>query len=273
MPKVPYKWVGDAAEPADIKVDHEAEDADPDMKRLISIKSIHKFLVEIGAKGIGETTVEKIYDQGFTDVGQFIHLEADDIAFLGPNVSKKMIKSIQDALMSITVPKLMAASKVFGRGLGTKKFSKVVQSNSEFLVERLTKEEYVRLLLGVEGFAKKTAELAAENMLDFWAFVDDIIPTDTYEAIINNTIALYQQSETGHSDINGKKFCLTGFRDKTITDFITTNGGIIQNGCNGSTNVLIRSSSSYTNKKTEFAESKPSIELVEQDVFKEKYGL
>lgn len=273
MPKVPYKWVGNAAEPADIMVDHEAGDADPDTKRLISIKSIHKFLVEIGAKGIGETTVEKIYDRGFTDVSQFIHLEADDIAFLGPNVSKKMIKAIQDALMSITVPQLMAASKIFGRGLGTKKFSKVVQSNPEFLVERLTKEEYVQLLLGVEGFAKKTSELAAENMLDFWEFVDDIIPTDTYEAIINNTVALFQQSETGNSDINGKRFCLTGFRDKTITDFITMNGGIIQSGCNASTNVLIRSSSSYTNKKTEFAESHPSIELVEQDTFKEKYGL
>ena len=175
--------------------------------------------------------------------------------------------------MSITVPQLMAASKVFGRGLGTKKFSKVVQSNSEFLVERLTKEEYVRLLLGVEGFAKKTAELAAENMLDFWEFVDQIIPTETYEAIINNTIALYQQPESGQSDINGKKFCLTGFRDKKITDFITSNGGTIQSGCNGSTNVLIRSSSSYTNKKTEFAESNASIELVDQDSFKEKYGL
>jgi len=272
MPKVPYRWVGDAAEPADIKID-EVLDADPDMQRLISIKSIHKFLVEIGAKGIGEVTVEKIYDQGFTDIAQFIHLEADDIAFLGPNASKKMIGSIQDALMSITVPKLMAASKVFGRGLGTKKFSKVVQSNSEFLVERLTKEEYVKLFLGVEGFAKKTAELAAENMLDFWEFVDYIIPSDMYEAIINNTITLYQQSETGHSDINGKKFCITGFRDKTITDFITANGGTIQSGCNGSTNVLIRSSPSYTNKKTEFAESKPSIELTDQDAFKEKYGL
>lgn len=263
LPKVPYEWVPNDKEPVNIRT------TDTDQSAII-IKKIHKFLVEIGAKGIGETTVEKIYNKGHVTIGDFINLKSSDISFLGPNASVKMVNSIKKAMSSITVSQLMAGSKVFGRGLGSKKFNKVIEQHPDFVVDRMSRSEYISLLMSVDGFAKKTAELAAEGMEAFWDFVDTEIPSDVYEDIIENTISKsdkIQGNEHGHSEINGKNICITGFRDKDITNFIESNGGRVQSGCNTQTHILIRKDSSYNNKKTDFAASNSSIRLMDKDEF------
>jgi NAD-dependent DNA ligase len=227
--------------------------------------------VEIGAKGIGETTVEKIYDQGHTAIGDFINLEEDQVSFLGPVASRKLIKSINEAMSSITIPKLMAGSKVFGRGLGAKRFSWILKgpAGPDFVTDRMTRDQYISLFMSIDGFAKKTAEQAADGMEEFWNFVDNEIPTDIYVSIIDNTIKLCgtgSEKKKAHPDIMGKKICLTGFRDAKISDFIESNGGKIQGSCNESTDILVRRDG-YSNKKTEFAESHSNIRVIDKSEF------
>lgn len=271
LPQLPYEWVDNGKEPADIMLIDTTEDQE--LTRKIAVKRIYKFLVEIGAKGIGETTVEKIYNMGFKGIDDFINLtDPDKIAFLGPINSKKIVKSIQDAMHSITVPRLMAASKVFGRGLGTKKFAMLIDTNSDFVVTRLTRDEYITAFKKVDGFAQKTAEKAADGMDEYWDFVDNVIPSEIYESIIDNTIAAADtksKKSSGHSDITGKKICLTGFRDQAISNFIESNGGTIQGGCNASTYILVRKDG-YTNKKTDFAQSQ-GIRIMDRSEFIEEY--
>lgn len=264
LPSVPYIWVNSPkGEPVNIKLEEETD--------TVKVKQIYKFLVEIGAKGIGETTVAKIYEKGFCTVGNFIRLESNDVSFLGPVASSKLVKSIQDALNSITMPTLMSCSKIFGRGLGAKKFNKVIETYPDFPSERYSKDEYITLFRSVEGFAQKTAELAAEGMNDFWVFVDNEIPSDVYFSIVENTIPITPKTSTAQNDdIRGKSFYITGFRDAQIIDYITKNGGKLQSGCTKSTNMLIVKDHGVTNKKVEFAQSN-GIEILSCDEFKLRF--
>jgi NAD-dependent DNA ligase len=288
LPKVPYEWVPNGSnDPADIRVKFDDQGMDDEsslsFSKKIEVKRIHKFLEEIGVKGIGEITVGKIYERGFNTVGSFVNLTSPDIAFLGPSLSVTAIDSIQTAMHSITIPQLMAGSKVFARGLGTTKFTKLFKAHPEFIEKRLTRDQYATLFETVDGFGKITANSAADGMKPFWEFVDKEIPKDIYATIVSNSRHLRDDDDSAsgasgtssgpvqkHPDINGKNICLTGFRDASISDFITRNGGNVKESVSGTTNMVVRKSSSYTNKKTEFAVSK-GIPLYDPGEFKIKY--
>lgn len=278
FPDVDYEWISnEQGEEVNIKLSDSAlnqlEEDNP--IHTVRIKKIHQFLIKIGAKGLGETTVGKIYwnNPKMRTVGSFLNLKEESVAFLGPTNKKKITQSIQDALNKINIPVLMAASKVFGRGLGETKFTKVFEQFPDFIIERHDYHKYVEIFKQVEGFATKTAELAASGMDAFWEFVDTEVPDEVMIKIIDNTTSSLndsQQVPNANSQISGKNICITGFRDSNISDFITRNGGKVQNSCTGTTNMLIRSSSVYTNKKTETAESK-GIPIISKEEFIMKY--
>ena len=280
MPDVAYKWVpSPSGENVHIMFDKDTQEDESSVTEAlqdIEVKKIHKFLVTIDAKGIGEATVKKIYETGITTIGDFVNMTADQIRFLGPKTADNAIESIQKALHRITVPVLMASSKVFGRGLGVRKFTAVFRTHPEFICERLTKAQYITAFCKVEGFATKTATLAAEGMDAFWEFIDNQIPEEVYQIVIENTLTHFQEQETletssdKHADIDGHNICVTGFRNPAIQDFITKNGGKIQSACNGSTHLLIRKNDSYTNSKTDIAASK-GIPMMSAAEFTEKY--
>jgi DNA ligase (NAD+) len=287
MPTVPYVWVeSSSGEPCYIKFDETATDEESSdsaaiMSRAIQIKKIHKFLSEIEAKGIGETTVAKIYDHLIAGedysthsdvISKFIHLTVDDVAFLGATISKNIVSAIGTAMSRLTIPKLMSSSKVFGRGLGARKFSKVLQKYPDLISERLTQEEYVKIFRSVDGFGQKTAELAAEGMGAFWDYIYEVIPEDTVVQILSNTKDATDgvDEASANPEIKGKNIYLTGFRDDKISEFITSNGGTLQSGCTGSTHILVRKNSDYSNKKTEFAEAH-GITIMDRAEFTAKF--
>ena len=268
MPKVPYKWIQtDASEPVNIMFNEDeasgenqdGSGAGAQMMDAIKIKSIHKFLVEIGAKGVGETTVEKIYEKtGYRTVGDFINMKLQDIMFLGKQASQNIYNSINTSMKNVDLPTLMASSKVFGRGLGTKKFTKVFDEYPDFALKRHNYDEYHRMFLKVDGFADKTASLAAKGMVDFWEFVDGQLSAEIYGLIVANTVKtpVPEQVPVKSASLADKHIYLTGVRDKDVEDLIVKHGGTVQSTFTASTNMLVRKNAEYTNKKTEDAEKK-----------------
>jgi len=276
--KVPYVWkVNDAGEEVHIKLvdtqfkEEEEEDEDNPI-HTVRVKKIYSSMVKIGAKGIGETTVDKIYrDQPhMRTVGAFFNIKMKDVKVLGGGTaSSNVVSSIKNALAKLDMPQLMAASKVFGRGLGEKKFRKAFEDHPELFEREYSENEYLQMFLSSEGFAKKTAELAAKGMMVFLSeFVQKHISDDLMVSILDNTNKDDQKipSASHHVDIKGQNICLTGFRDAEVSDFITRNGGKVQSGCSGSTNMVVRKSDDYANKKTETAETK-GIKLISKEEF------
>jgi NAD-dependent DNA ligase len=255
---------------------------------LIKIKRIHKFLEEIGAKGIGETTVAKIYEGiKYKTVGDFINVNLQTLQTLkmGEKITLNIYESIIKAVNNLDAPTLMSGSKVFGRGLGAKKFSKVFETYPDFLGKRYTLKEYQGLFKSVEGFGDKTATLAAEGMMEFWTFVDKELTKGLFDKIIQNTKNTFRQDleqaeaseatgapgaprDLSLKDIN---VYLTGTRDQTVSDLIKKLGGKIQASFTGTTNLLVKKDIDYNNKKTEEAEQK-GIPILTVDQFIAKYS-
>jgi NAD-dependent DNA ligase len=270
MPKVSYKWVDSSV---NIVYDHQATEG-PDLLDSIRIKRIHKFLVEIGAKGIGELTVEKIYQQAnYQTVGHFVNIKLEDIDFLGKQLKLNVFHSIHNAMKQVDLPTLMASSKVFGRGLGTKKFVKIFEMYPDFATARHSYEEYQRMFLSVEGFADKTASLAAKGMVDFWEFIDTQLSPEIYRQILANTAQtpVVQSNEpVAGLKLTNKLIYLTGGRSPEVIQLISKQGGTLQSTFSATTNLLVRKNNEYVNKKTEEAETK-GILIMSVNEFLSKY--
>lgn len=273
FPTIPYEWIiNDDGEEVNIKLMEDHLDAtDPDNPiHKVRIAQIHRFLTEIGVKGLGEIMIGKIYTQSdLHTVGSFINMKKADVAFLGPTVSTNIISNINRRLKAIDVPTLMAASRSFGRGLGVKKFKKVFETYPSFMSKRHTLSEYIELFMNVEGFAQKTSELAAEGMIEFLKFIDNEIPSDIMAVILENTTEKMPNADANLA-IKGKNICITGFRDQLISDFITRNDGKVQSAVTGKTDLVVIKDSSYTNTKTSKAEAN-GISIITKEEFLSTY--
>jgi NAD-dependent DNA ligase len=247
MPQVPYKWLDEV----NIVTEDDSLDS-------IRVKRIHKFLIEIGAKGIGELTVEKIYKSTqYRTVGDFINMKQEHLAFLGKQISLNIFESVKTAMQKIDLPTLMASSKVFGRGLGTKKFMKIFDEYPDFAARRHSYEDYIHMFKQVDGFADKTASLAAKGMVDFWEFIDTQLSPEIYHNILANTGSVQTQTQTqAESPLKNKNIYMTGVRSQEVIDHIKKLGAVLQESFTGATDVLIRKNTEYNNRKTETAQQK-----------------
>jgi hypothetical protein len=276
---MPYEWtVNDQGEQVNIKLVRTSGPDNTDASdplHTVIIKQIHDALVDIGAKGIGEMTVKKIYyDKSHMNcVGAFFNIKKEDASVLGGGTaSDNVYNAIHNALAKIKLPTLMAASKVFGRGLGVRKFEEVFKVYPDFINDPKTYKEYVTMLEKVPGFGDKTAKLAAEGMNEFWKFVGDHVSDQLMVTIVDNTFApIDHPSGPLNPDINGKNICITGFRDAAMADFITRNGGKVQDNCTGTTHMVVRKNDSYSSKKTETAALK-GLPILSRDDFTMRYG-
>ena len=76
----------------------------------------------------------------------------------------------------------MAASSVFGQGLGKRKSVLIVNKYPNIMNNKWEKEEFVEKILEIKGFARKTAEQFVEKFDDFKKFLEDN-PDITYKLV------------------------------------------------------------------------------------------
>jgi DNA ligase (NAD+) len=273
LPTVPYHW-------SDSKVfiimDHDDEDEFSESRRNMNVAKLYYFLDTLGAKGVGEKTVEKIYDAGFLTILDVIQASADDLKFLGPKTSQKVVETIYEVVHNANMAEMMAASGAFGSGLGVKSYISILKTYPDLLemdvVQDNDVDEIVRLIQEVDGFAEKTSRKVAEGMakfLEFLLLLDEIgITVKSYEAPV-----AVKSSGRPH-ELAGKNVAFTGFREKKgdqpITDFLARIGANLQSSMTNSTNVLIIKDESTRNNKTAKAEQKGVTVYTRQD-FATKY--
>lgn len=282
--KVSYVWtINDRGEKVNIKLTAAEEtpsDDASDPLHTVAVKRIHKALEEIGAKGVGETIVQRIYNSKphMNSVGAFFNIKMEDIEVLGRGqASLNVYNAIHGALRKIDLPTLMAASKVFGRGMGAKKFGEIFKVYPHFMSEEKSKAEYISMLNAVPGFGDKTTAPTAEAMKDFWDFITTNISDELMVSILDNTEKIYGPKEASHDtvkvrhpDLDGAQVYLTGFRDAEMSQFIVDNGGTVQSGFSGKTTMVVRKDEGCNNNKTQAATAK-GIRLLTATEFRLAY--
>ncbi len=205
----------------------------------INIKNIYYFFSTINTMGLGEKIVEKIYNAGYTTILDFLMLTEDDInnkAIEGfkQKSAENIVSAIKKSTSNIPLYLLMKASNKLGRGMGSERAKDVLEKYPNIMTDykKYNETQFINMLRIIDGWEEKTSTIFAQNFKHFVEF---------YESIKKYiTINITDKSEEKKSDkLNGMKIVISGFRDKSIEELITTNGGELSSGVSKNTSILI----------------------------------
>ncbi len=205
----------------------------------INIKNIYYFFSTINTMGLGEKIVEKIYNAGHTTILDFLKLTVDDInakAIEGfkQKSAENIVSAIKTSTSNIPLYLLMKASNKLGRGMGAERAKDVLDKYPNIMTEykKYSESQFINMLKIIDGWEEKTSTTFAQNFKHFVEFYESIkkyITIDTTD----------KSKEKKSGKLNGMKIVMSGFRDKSIEELITTNGGEISSGVSKNTSILI----------------------------------
>ena len=148
--------------------------------------------------------------------------------------STKTYESIQNAIKKNTLEDLMCASNIFGRGLGPKRLSLILETYPDILTNDVSNKDKVGMITEIKGMSTKTAELFVTNIEPFVCFIKEANLSYKIQEVQENK----QVINTYHL-LYGKKIVMSGFRDKELMGFIKKVGGINENQITKDTFALI----------------------------------
>lgn len=211
------------------------------------IKEITFFLKKLDVKYIDEKIVEKLYSFGYTDINKYFsfdtkHLENKE-GFKEIMINKVNTEII-NALENMTLLKLMTASNIFGHGIGEKKLKKILDLYPDIILKKylIPSNEFYNLIINIHGFDKITTDQFIKNMKKFCNFFFNLPKKYRNKVLIE--IIVYNKfskiiNKKAISEVNGKQFVFSNFRNKEWEKYIETNGGKITSTISKNTNYLI----------------------------------
>jgi DNA ligase (NAD+) len=226
MPDVPYRWT-------ETHVDIVLEESEKD--ETVLYKQITFFFTKLEVDGLSSGNVQRIINSGFDTIPKIIFMEKNDflqVEGFKEKMATKIYNSIKIQLNKSTLPQLMAATNLFGRGMGEKRITLILNEYPNFLKEKYSNEERINKLMEIKGFAQKTAELFVNNLNEFLDFIEkaelqDKLHVDKPKKI-SSSHKLYE-----------KNILFTGIRDKELEEKIKSVGGKIVSTISKNTDYLV----------------------------------
>lgn len=266
LPSIPHKW-------NKTEVDFILKDIQGDQKDNVIIMQMKHFFKTLNIKYLDEGVLKLLVDSGIKDVFEIMNCKKSrfaKISGLGEKLFDKIKNEIKTKIESCELETLMAATLIFGRGIGVRKLKQVTKVYPNFLTEFSKKkvDKIVEKLNEIKGFEEKTSTLIANGIKDFNKFklklkeIYDISHLD----IEKKKISKKKQTMTNFNVV------MTGFRDEELEKFINNNGGKVSTSVSGNTTHLI-----YKNKDKDCTSSKfkkaqvLSVNIISVKDFKERY--
>jgi len=267
MPSVPYEW-------NETQVDVMLYNKENDIG--VREKNITLFFSTLDVDGLGAGNVKKIMTAGFDSVAKILKMSETDFLKVDgfkERMAKKIKESIVEKIEQATLPTLMHASNLFGRGFGIKKLKLILDTYPLILTKTYHPAKKLGMLKEIVSMAEKTSLRFVENIDTFVVFMkenhlDDKLMNHTNVASNTNT---NKAPEINHI-LNGKKYIMTGFRDKETISNLETIGAIQGTSINKTIFVLIVKTKEDENVKVKNAREL-GIPIMAIDDFKKKYNV
>jgi len=260
MPDVPYVW-------NPTHVDIMLKDAETD--DIVREKTILGFFKTLGVDGVGAGNVKRMIGAGFDTVPKILAMDKADYlqveGFKG-KMATKVHDGIKDALTKTTLPEFMAASNLFGRGMGRKRFIPVLEKYPDILTSSATAAEKKTLVASVKGMGGVMVETFVDNIPRFLEFME--------EAGLSDKLTFKKAEVKGDAGdpLFGKEVMMTGFRDKMLITAIEARGGKLGSSVKEGTLALLVKDLDEDTGKAEQAKKK-GVPIMTVSQFKEKYGI
>lgn len=214
----------------------------PELFNEVAIKSMTDFFTKIEVPLLKEGSIQKLYDEGYCNVRSIIVAEKPEMVdVLGKN-GIKIYDGLHKVLSDIPLYKIIGAYST-QRGIGVRRMKKIqtwYEKNQIDLLENVQ----VDFFKSIDGFDEITANAvkrAIDEFLDLYDSVEEFITLN------HDSLVSYEGGLTGH------KICMTGFRDKELSDSIEKAGGTIQSSVSGKTTILITKDPTSTTGKAKKA--------------------
>ena len=260
MPSVPYVW---NETHVDIMLEDKAADS------TVKEKTITGFFKILGVEGLGPGNVKRLIAAGFDTVPKIIDMSNDDFLMV-EGFKEKLANKIHDGIAkkiaAASLPELMQATNIFGRGFGRRRFEAILQQAPDILISKKTASEKLAELVAVEGMAKKSAEkfLAHAPIFVDWATAAGLANRLQYQP---TKLSI----DTEHL-LFGKKWVMTGFRDKDLIEKLKKVGAEQQTAVSKKTFMVIVKDKDEDTGKAEEAR-KLGILVITPDEIEAEYHL
>jgi NAD-dependent DNA ligase len=145
----------------------------------ILIKNIYYFFSTLGAMGLGEKIIEKLYNGGHTTILDILKITVEDIVKIDgfkQKSAENIVESIRKYTTKIPLYLLMQASNKLGRGMGAERSKDVLDKYPNIMNDYLkyTEQEFINMLKEIDGWEEKTSKVFATNFKHFIEFYNSI---------------------------------------------------------------------------------------------------
>ena len=221
------------------------------------------FYITCGAENVGEETLSKIYNAGFTTIPKLLDITFDELMSIegfGESISNIILDNNQKIKSGVEVFTLMHASDCF-TGIGKVKAQKVLDDMGDEMAEMFFNLEYYPLIPANPAYHQlsKTQQAFESGVLPFYQFVKSI------------NVPLIKPKKA-QVDTNGKyagmNVCFSGVRDSALEALIISQGGAIASGVSKKTTHLVVKDVNGTSSKITKARSL-GIPIMTIDSFKQ----
>ena len=230
------------------------------------ISQIVHFFTNINATGIGKGIINILFSNGYNTVKKILDIKYDDllkISGFGDKSAAKLINIISDAISSASLLQIMIASNVFGRGLSYKKLDLILQTYQDIFDKPYTTNE----LMEIQTIGEINAAQFISNKHKFIQFLHD---NGLYYKLNSSSSGASSGASSGI--LTGLYIVFSGFRDKTLQEFIINNGGNVNDTITKLTNLLIVKDTNKMSGKILYA-NKNNIKIISRDNFINSMGL
>jgi NAD-dependent DNA ligase len=194
----------------------------------MALATLVYFFKKIGVKSVSTQTIAHLHENGLTTIQAILSAKATDYN-MGEVISKKIHTNMKEAMASVSLSCLVAASGLLGGGIGERKIDALLE-----VIPNLFEETFkggVDKITEVDGFSDKTATLVVENLPNVRAFLKSLLKEEKKKDVVKETAKEVTKL--------GLKVVFSGFRDKDMETMLKQKGVDIMSSVSKNTNYVI----------------------------------
>ena len=264
MPDIPYVWNETGVDI--MLVDKSADET-------VREKNILGFFRALGVEGVGPGVVKKMMSAGYKSVPDILRMTEDDFLALDgfkKTMAHKIHTNIQNGVKEASLPLLMKASNIFGRGFGEKKLAPALKEFPDILITKESDALKIDRLTTVDGWSTKTATEFVKHIKAFVAFLKECGLEDR---AVEKADPAGQGKELDISHpLYRQKIVFSGFRPKELMEKIQNRGGEIASSVSKKTFAVIVKTLDEDTGKTQQAREL-GVSIMTPESFSTLYGL
>ena len=248
----------------DIELKNKKEDA------TVNEKIITAFFKILGVEGLGPGNVKRIIEGGFDTIPKIIDMTKEDfmkIEGFKEKLATKISDGIKKNLLKITLPELMNATNIFGRGFGTRRFTAILKEYPNILISEENSDEKIEKLILIDGMGKKSAEKFMKHLPEFLEWIEE----SNLQEKLNYNLSKSKSINKTHP-LYGKKWVMTGKKDKELIKILENIGAERSTNVSKNTFIVLVDTLDEDTIKAETAREL-GIPIMTHKDFKNKYNL